>query len=89
MSKFCTKNALLENLKSQNFKKLLLYLKSAATNCLMTKLQEKAKMHKFGTKNALFAYFWARIQNNSIVIFKTNTLKFVYLQNFRKKNKNA
>ena len=50
MSKFCTKNALLENLKSQNFNKLLSYLKSAPSNFLMAKLQEKAKMPKSGTK---------------------------------------
>ena len=33
-------------------------------------------MPKFGTKNALFGYFWARILKN-IVIFEISTLKFV------------
>ena len=33
-------------------------------------------MTKFGIKNALFGYFWARILKN-IVIFEISTLKFV------------
>ena len=35
-------------------------------------------MPKFGTKNALFAYFWARILKNYYhVMFEISTLKFV------------
>ena len=41
-------------------------------------------MLKFGTKNALFGYFWARILN-TIVILEINILKFVKLQNFTEK----
>ena len=44
-------------------------------------------MPKFGTKNALFGYIWARIKKKTIVIFEISTLKFVYLQNFTKKQK--
>ena len=43
-------------------KKLLSYLKSAPlklSNCKI--LQKKQKMPKFGTKDALFGYFLARI----------------------------
>ena len=39
--------------------------------------EKKTKMFEFGTKNALFGYFWARI----------STLEFVKLQNFVKKSK--
>ena len=39
------------------------------------------------TKKALFGYFWARILKKAIVIFEISTLKFVYLQNFTKKQK--
>ena len=39
----------------------------------------------FLTKNALFGYFWARVLNETIVIFEFCTLKFVYLENFTKK----
>ena len=33
-------------------------------------------MSKFGSKNVLFGYFWARI-SKSIVIFEISTLEFV------------
>ena len=39
------------------------------------------------TSNALFLYFWARILKKTNVIFEISTLKFVYLQNFTKKQK--
>ena len=45
------------------------------------------KMPKFGTKNALFGYFWARIKKKTIVIFEIRTLEFFNLQNFAKKQK--
>ena len=32
--------------------------------CVNAKFREKAKMPKFGTKNALFGYFWPRILQN-------------------------
>ena len=43
-------------------------------------------MPKFGTKNALFGFFWARIKKN-IVRCKISTIKFVYFQNFMRKQK--
>ena len=49
---------------------------------------KKAKMPKFGTKNALFGYFGLRFLN-IIVIFEISTLEFVQLQDFYKKNRNA
>ena len=36
------------------------------------KIHEKTKMPKFGTKNALFGYFWLEFENNSS-IFDINT----------------
>ena len=39
-------------------------------------LAKKTKMPKFGTKNTLFGYFWARILK-IIIIFEITTLKFV------------
>ena len=41
----------------------------------------------FLTNNALFGYFRTRIIKETVVKFKISTLKFVYLQNFRKKQK--
>ena len=51
-------------------------------------------MPKFGTTNAIFWYFWAKILKKllshlnfekTIVTFETIILKFIYLQNFTKK----
>ena len=44
-------------------------------------------MPKFGTKNAIIGYFWARILKLTIVIFEVRTIEFVYLQNFTDKQK--
>ena len=44
-------------------------------------------MPKFGTKSALFRYFWARILKKTIVIFEISTFELVWLQNFVKKQK--
>ena len=41
----------------------------------------------FLTNNALFGYFRARIIKETVVTFEISTLKFVYLQNFMKKQK--
>ena len=46
-------------------KMLLSYLKSAPSNLSNCKiLQKKTKIPKFGTKNALYEYLWARILKN-------------------------
>ena len=50
----------------------------------MTKFCEKTKMPKFGTKIALFEYFWAGICEN-ILIFEISTLEFVLLQSLVQK----
>ena len=42
------------------FEKLLSYWNQHPRIYLISKSREKIKMHKFGTKNALFRYFWAR-----------------------------
>ena len=47
--------------------------------CLFAKFHRKTKMPKFGTKNALFGYFWARILK-SFVIYEISTLKFVNIE---------
>ena len=44
-------------------------------------------MPKFGTKNAIIGYFWARILKLTIVIFEVSTIEFVYLQNLTDKQK--
>ena len=36
------------------------YLKSAPSNYCNCKIFEETKMSKFGTKNALFGYFWPK-----------------------------
>ena len=43
-------------------------------------------MPKFGIKNAIFGIFGQEFYKN-IVRFEISTLKFVYLQNFTKKQK--
>ena len=63
---------------------------------VIAKLYKETKMLKFGTKNALLSIFdekcltWVFLGKNfkkTIVIFEISTLKFVYLQNFTKKQK--
>ena len=39
-------------------------LKSASQLCLIAKFRVKTKLLKFGTKKALFGYFWARLLKN-------------------------
>ena len=41
---------------------------------LVAKFCKKTKMLKFGTKNALFGYFWAMVKK-TIVIFEISTLE--------------
>ena len=55
--------------------------------CITSKFHELMKTPKFWIKNALCGYFWVRIFKNAIVIFEINTLEFVQLQNFAKKQK--
>ena len=43
----------------------------------------------FLTNNVLFWNFSARISETAFAIFEISTLKFLPLQNFAKKNKNA
>ena len=42
-------------------KKLLPYLKSASRIYLVAKFREKTKIPEFGTKSALFGYFWPKM----------------------------
>ena len=57
---------------------LFSYWNSAPQICLIAKLcKKKTRIPKFGTKNAFFGYFWARILKKAIVIFEINTHKFV------------
>ena len=60
------------------------YLNQQARICEIAKGREKMKMPKFEKKNALFGYFGLRFKK-TIVTFETSTPKFVYLQNFGKK----
>ena len=66
-------------------RKLLLHLKQPRI-LQNAKLHAKLKILKFGTKYALFGYFWAEILKN-IVIFEVNALECVYLQCFVRKSK--
>ena len=62
MLNFGAESALVSYFWTKKKKKLLSYLKSAPlklSNCKI--LQKKQKMPKFGTKDALFGYFLARI----------------------------
>ena len=52
----------------------------------MTKFHEKAKMPKLGPKIPYLGIFGLEFENN-FVIFEISTLKFLYLQNFMKKQK--
>ena len=45
----------------KNFIKRLSYLKLPPLNLSNCKILRKTKIPKFGTKNALFEYFWAGI----------------------------
>ena len=60
------------------FEKLLSYWNQHPRICLSSKSREKIKMHKFGTKNALFRYFWARFFKK---LWKTLLFEFVPLRN--------
>ena len=42
-----------------------------------TKFRPKLKLLKFGTKNALFGYFWATILKELLSYLKSATLEFV------------
>ena len=44
-------------------------------------------MHRFGIKNVLFGYFWARILNILLSYKKLAPSNFVYLESFSKKLK--
>ena len=44
-----------------NFEKLLSYLKSTFLTLSNCNILKEKKMHKFGSKNALFECFWAGI----------------------------
>ena len=65
-------------------KRISSYLKSTPSNLSNCKILVKTKMSKFGTKNALFGYFWLEFEKN-IVIFEISSPEFVKLQNFVKK----
>ena len=61
-------------------------MKSTPSNLSNCKILQTKKKLKFGTKNALFQYFWARIFKKLVVMFEISTLKFLsILQNFAKK----
>ena len=66
--------------------------------CLIAKFRRKPRCLNHGsnmayllflTNNVLFWNFSARISKTAFAIFEISTLKFLSLQNFAKKNKNA
>ena len=52
-----------------NLKMILSYLKSAPLIMSNSRINEIRKMPKFGTKNVLITYFWAKHFKTIIVIF--------------------
>ena len=68
----------------KNFKKLLSNLKSALSNLSTCKISRKKQMSKFGTKNALLWYFWARIWKNYCHIWNQH-LWIILITKFRKR----
>ena len=75
-----------------NSKMLLSYLKLASIClihhtgiCLAVKFCEKMKMPKFGTQNALFGYFWARISKSYFYISNQHP-RVCLIAKFREKN---
>ena len=71
---------------------LLSYLKLASIClihytgiCLAVKFCEKMKMPKFGTQNALFGYFWARISKSYFYISNQHP-RVCLIAKFRDKN---
>ena len=56
--------------------------------CLTWKFCEKTKISKFGTKNTLSGYFWAKSFKNYCHIWNQYH-RFFLIAKFREKNKNA
>ena len=54
--------------------------------CLIAKSRKKTKMSKFGTKNALFGYFWTRILKNYSHIWNQHP-RLCLISKFREKIK--
>ena len=82
---FLTKNALFRYFWARVLKILLSYLKSASSNLSICKISWK-KYLNLGQKMPDLGIFGLEFENN-FVIFEIRTLKFVYLQNFTKKQK--
>ena len=68
----------------KNFKKLLSNLKSALSNLSTCKISRKKQMSKFGPKNALLWYFWARIWKNYCHIWN-QLIWIILITKFRKR----
>ena len=61
----------------QNFNKAIVIFEIKHPQIyLFAKSHEKTKMPKFGTKNALFGYFWATILKELLPYLKSATLQF-------------
>ena len=69
-----------------NLKTLLSYWNQHPQICLTAKFFEKAKMPKFGIKNALFRLFWARVWKKYCHIL-ISTLEFINTKVLRKNKK--
>ena len=54
--------------------------------CLSAKFHEKIKIPKFGTKNTLFGYFWARILENFCHIWNKH-FRICLIPKFREETK--
>ena len=87
MSKFGTKNAWFGYFWAGIWKIYCHTWNQHPPICLMAIFSEKAKKPKLGTKMPYLGIFVKEFEKKTIFLFEINTLKFVDLQNFMKKQK--
>ena len=96
ISRFRTKNALLRYFLTISWKNYCHIWNEHLRICLISKFCKETKMPKFGTKNAIFCYFWLKMHYLSIFrkTFKKNHCpiwnqhpQICLLQNFHEKTK--
>ena len=87
MPKFRTINALFGSFWVRTLKNYFAIRNQHPQISLIAKFCEQTKMLKFGTKNALFGFLSFCLWFLFLFIFEINTVKFVKLQNFGKKQK--
>ena len=66
ISRFRKKNALLRYFSTIILKNYCHIWNQSLQICLISKFREEIKMHKFGTKNAIFGYLWPKMHDSTI-----------------------